>query len=267
MEVWRPSLQLVPSSNAWGRALAFTGASMKRFWSVAHVVPVDGQYAVQLDGKPMRLPGGPTLVLPQAALAEAIAEEWQDAPAQMRPEDVPLTRIAGTAQERVAKDPGASVAALAAYGETDLLCYRAGEPEALVIRQHHAWQPWLDWAAAAYGARLRWTQGVMPLAQDEAAIAALRDAVARYDAFALAGLGIVVPALGSLVLGIAVAAGRLDVAAAHRLSILDELFEEERWGLDADAAARRAHVARDMKDAARFMALAASAWVGQKQGE
>ena len=212
---------------------------------------------MQLDGKPMRLPGGPKLVLPQAALAEAIADEWQHAPAQMRPEDVPLTRIAGTAQERVAQDPGASVAALAAYGESDLLCYRAAEPEALVVRQHHGWQPWLDWAAAEYGARLHWTRGVMPLAQDDAAIAALREAVARHDAWALAGLGIVVPALGSLVLGVAVAAGRLDAAAAHRLSILDELFEEERWGLDADAALRRHFVARDIADAARFISLAA----------
>ncbi len=231
--------------------------AVKRFWSSASVVFESGRFAIELDGKPMRLPGGPLLRLRQPALAEAIAEEWRQAPADMAPEHVPLTRLAGTAQERIVPNPGPTAAALAAYGETDLLCYRAGEPEALVVRQHHAWQPWLDWAAAEFGARLTWTTGIMPVTQDLAATTALGDAVAALDPFLLAGMGVLVPALGSLVLGLAVAAGRLAAPDAHRLSILDELFEEELWGMDTQAQARRANVARDIADAARFMALAA----------
>ncbi len=235
---------------------------MKRFWNDASVAEEDGRYLIRLDGRPMRLPGGPSLRLRQRALAEAIAAEWRQAGDAaggiMTAEDVPLTRLAGTAQERIAPDPTPTVEAIAAYGGTDLLCYRAEQPEALVLLQHAAWQPWLDWAAGQYGARLLVTQGIMPVAQDAAALAALRRGVAALDAFALAGLGILVPALGSLVLGLAVAAGRLDAAEAHRLSVLDEVFEEELWGLDAEAAARRAHVARDLAAAGRFIALAAA---------
>jgi chaperone required for assembly of F1-ATPase len=215
-----------------------------------------GWYSVRLDGRPMRLPGGPELRLRQLALAVAIAAEWQAAGREFSAEDVPLTRLAGTAQERIVPDPAPTALALAAYAESDVLCYRAERPEALVVQQHHGWQPWLDWAAAAYGARLVVTRGVMPVRQDAAAVAALRDAMLGLDAFVLAGLGVLVPAFGSCVLGLAVAAGRLSAAEALRLSMLDELFEEAAWGVDADAAARRAAVARDVSEAARFMALA-----------
>ncbi len=204
----------------------------------------------------MRLPGGPELRLRQFRLAEAIAGEWQAVGAAFSAEDVPLTRLAGTAQERIVPDPGPTAMALAAYGESDLLCYRAEGPEALVVRQHHAWQPWLDWAAGMYGARLVVTRGVMPVRQDAAAVAALREAMLALDPFVLAGLGVLVPAFGSCVLGLAVAAGRLAADEALRLSILDELFEEEAWGVDGEAASRRAAVARDVAEAARFMALA-----------
>jgi chaperone required for assembly of F1-ATPase len=230
---------------------------MKRFWSSAKVVSFAGVFAVELDGRPMRLPGGPLLRLTQRALAEAIAAEWQAVGAIFTAEDVPLTRLAGTAQERIVSDPVPTALAIAAYGETDLLCYRAGRPDALVARQALLWQPWLDWAESAFGARLVVTSGLMPVAQPVAASAALRDAVLAIDGFILAGLGALVPALGSLVLGLAVAAGRLAPDDAFRLSILDELFEEELWGIDADAEKRRAFVARDVAEVARFMALAA----------
>jgi chaperone required for assembly of F1-ATPase len=229
---------------------------MKRFWKSAGVIDDAGWYVVRLDGRPMRLPGGPALRLRQRALAEAVAAEWQAVGADFSAEAVPLTRLAGTAQERIVPDPRPTALALAAYAESDLLCYRAEAPEALVVRQHHAWQPWLDWAARAYGARLVVTRGVMPVRQDEAAVAALREAMLGLDPFVLAGLGVLVPAFGSCVLGLAVAAGALAAAEALRLSSLDELFEEAAWGVDAEAAARRVMVARDVAEAARFVALA-----------
>ncbi len=208
----------------------------------------------------MRLPGGPRLKLRQPALAAAIAAEWQVAGGQidghLTAADVPLTSLAGTAQERIVPDPAPTVTALAAYAETDLLCYRAEQPETLVRREHLLWQPWLDWASAEFGADLIVTSGAMPVEQPRAAVHALHGAVAALDPFVLAGLGILVPIYGSVVLGLAVAAGALDAQEAYRLSILDELFEETLWGVDDDAAKRRAHVERDVADAARFMALA-----------
>jgi chaperone required for assembly of F1-ATPase len=229
---------------------------MKRFWTDVTVVPVDGAYAVMLDGKPMRLPGGPALRLQSAGLAGAIAEEWAAAGEQMSLEDLNLTRLAGTAQARVAPDPAPSVAALAAYAESDVLCYRAETPDALVAQQEAAWQPWLDWGFERYGARLVPVAGVLHMAQPEGALVVLRDAVAVLDPFALTGLGIIAPALGSLVLGLAVLEGAVSAEAAYETSILDELFQENLWGVDREALARRRLVARDVAEAARFVALA-----------
>lgn len=232
---------------------------MKRFWNVAQSAPVAGGYTVTLDGRPMRLPDGLSLTVPQLALAGAIAAEWQQAgggtDSEMSYADVPLTRLAGTAQHRVAADMAASAAALARYGEHDLLCYRASHPALLVARQDLAWQPWLDWAAARFGARLAVTHGLMPADQPAGAVAALHAALLGLSAWQLAGLGILVPAFGSLVLGLAVAEGELAPAEALGLAQLDELFQEEQWGADAEAVARRAAVAADVAVAGRLLAL------------
>lgn len=232
---------------------------MKRFWD--HAVAVtrpEGGHAVLLDGRPLRLPGGAPLATCSAPLAEAIAAEWQAAGerkgGEMTMEQVPLTRLLGTAQERVAADPAPVIEGLARYAETDLLCYRGDDPR-LAALQAREWQPLLDWAAAAHGAPLTVTAGLMPVAQPPASLAALRAAVAAHAAEELAALGLAVPALGSLVLGLALSAGRLAAAEAHRLAVLDETFQEERWGADEQALARRARMAADVALAERFLAL------------
>lgn len=233
---------------------------MKRFWHDATVLPGPDGYAVLLDGKPMLVPGGARLVVPGAALAEAIAAEWQAAGGQqggeMSLDDVPLTRLAGTAQERVAPDPVPVAEALARYAETDLLCYRADHPTPLVVRQAREWQPWLDWLERAHGARLQPVAGIIHVPQDPAALDAVRGVLLAQPAPVLAGLGIAIPALGSATLGLALAEGVLDPARALALASLDELFQAEQWGEDAWAARRRADVATDVALAARFMDLA-----------
>jgi chaperone required for assembly of F1-ATPase len=232
---------------------------VKRFWSEASVAPTEVGHEVHLDGKPMRLPGGPVLSVPGRRLAEAIAAEWRQAGGgnggEMSFADTPLTRLAGTAQQRIVPDPWPTVDGIAGYGENDLLCYRADFPPELVARQESGWQPWLDWAEQRYGAPLRVASGVMHVKQHRSSVAALREAVVRLDPYELAGLGIAVPALGSLVLGLALAEGGLDPATAHALGALDELFQAELWGEDAEATARRAAVADDIALAARFIRL------------
>jgi chaperone required for assembly of F1-ATPase len=165
--------------------------------------------------------------------------------------DTPLTRIAGTARERIATDPSPTADAIARYGETDLLCYRVEIPRALAERQARLWQPWLDWAALSLDAPLRVTTGVVPVKQHHDTIDALRRVVGGYDPYMLAGLGIAVPALGSLVLGLALAEERIDAAEAYALGALDELYQAEQWGEDEEAAARRVAVAADIEVAAR----------------
>ena len=231
---------------------------MKRVWTQTVAVPRGDGWGVVLDRKPLRLPDGPPLRVPQPGLAAAVAAEWQQAGAdtgEMDYTDVPLTRLAGTAQLRILPDPAPTAAAIAAYGETDLLCYRADAPPALVERQEAAWRPWLDWSRTTLGAALTTTTGITYVRQHPAAIAALQRAVAAETAWVLAGLGIVVPALGSLVLGLAVAHGALSAAEAHALSRVDELFQIEGWGADEEAERRQAHIAADIAHAARFIGL------------
>lgn len=232
---------------------------MKRFWDNVTLSRVEGGFTILLDGKPMNLPTGTRLIVGPHPMAEAIATEWREAGGgkggEMSFSDTPLTRLAGTAQERITPDPLPTIDAIARYGETDLLCYRAPSPRPLVARQMREWQPWLDWAALTYDAPLRVGEGIGYVSQHKDSIAALRRAVAELDVHALAGLGIAVPALGSLVLGLALAAGALDAAKAHELGALEELFEVEQWGEDHEGLARRQSVARDIVLAERFIRL------------
>jgi chaperone required for assembly of F1-ATPase len=232
---------------------------VKRFWETVGLSHTGAGYTVLLDGKPMNLPTGTRLLIGPHALAEAIATEWREAGGgkggEMTFADTPLTRLAGTAQERIAPDPLPTVDAIARYGETDLLCYRVPSPQPLVERQRRAWQPWLDWAAATYDAPLRIGEGIAYVRQHKDSIASLRRAVMGMDAYALAGLGVAVPALGSLVLGLALAEGALDAERAHELGVLDELFEVEQWGEDHEGLARRQAVGRDIVLAERFIRL------------
>ena len=235
---------------------------MKRFWEAATIDAAADGFAILLDGKPMHLPDGAVLRVTGERLARAIADEWQDAGGgkggEMSFADTPLTRLAGTAQQRVAPDPAKTIDALARYAESDLLCYRAEAPEALVHRQARSWQPWLDWAALTYDAPLRIGTGVAYVKQHPDSVAALRRAVAALDVPVLAALGIAVPALGSLVLGLALAESELDAATAHALGCLDELFQVEAWGEDAEAAARRQAIGEDIALAARYIGLNSS---------
>jgi chaperone required for assembly of F1-ATPase len=233
---------------------------LKRFWDSVTLSRDGEEHRILLDGKPIHLPNGGVLRIGPAALAAAIAEEWRLAGGskghEMSLADTPLTGIAGTARERIARDPAPTADAIARYGETDLLCYWAEAPTALVDRQARSWQPWLDWAALAFDAPLRVASGIVPIKQHHDSIDALRRAVGHYDPYMLAGLGIVVPALGSLVLGLALAEGKLDAAEAFALSALEELFQMEQWGNDEEAEKRRTAVAADVALAARFMRLA-----------
>jgi len=235
---------------------------MKRFWDIAAPIRAEAGWQVALDARPVNIPGegsGAPLLLPAQALAEAVAGEWQRAGGgkggELSYDDLPLTRLAGTAQARIAPDPAPVALELARYAESDLLCYRADFPAQLAARQQQTWQPWLDWAAERHGARLRWTTGIVHVAQEPAALAALAAATARLGPHALAALGIAVPAMGSLVLGLALADGALDAGRAYEIAYLDETTQIEFWGHDEEAEARLRQVAADIALAARLLSL------------
>lgn len=195
------------------------------------------------------------MVLPTRALAEAVAEEWAGQGEEVEVRAMPLTGLACTAIDRVAPARARVIADIAAYGAHDLVCYRAEAPPDLVARQQEAWQPLLDWAALALDAPLVTTDGIVTVEQPPTALAALRGVVAERDDMALAGLGAAVAAAGSLIIGLALEAGRISPAEAFAAAQLDESYQIERWGEDAGAARRRAAIQAEIEAAARFLAL------------
>jgi chaperone required for assembly of F1-ATPase len=226
---------------------------VKRFYK--DVTVSAAPYRILLDGRPVKTPAKGALELPTLALAEAIAEEWRAQGDKIVPDAMVLTKLANTALDRVTPLREAVVGQVTAY-INDLLCYRAERPSGLAARQAAEWDPLLDWAATRYGVRFETRLGIVHFAQSPETIATLRTAVQAYDAFALTALATVAPILGSLVLTLALAEGCLDAAAAFALSTLDERFQAERWGEDAQAQQRAEGLLAAVKTAEKFLILA-----------
>src|SRR5215207_833749 len=154
---------------------------MKRFWTDVRAVPRGDGWAVELDGRPLRTPAKAVLLLHSERIAEAVAREWAEAGETVHPRAMPLTGLANATIDRVGPDPDAFAATLAAYGESDLLCYRAASPTALVERQAGEWDPVLAWARRRFDVDFRLTDGLTHVAQPEATVARLGHAVSALD--------------------------------------------------------------------------------------
>lgn len=232
---------------------------MRRFYKAVGIAPaaasgVDG-YHVLLDGRVLKTPAKSDLLLPNTALAEAVAAEWAAQDEQIKPESMPLMRFCATALDRVAQDRGFTIDELTRYGGSDLLCYRAEEPPALAERQQREWQPLLDWFAQRYDIGLNVTVGIMAVKQPEDLPARLARILEALDHFRLVALHSATTASGSLVIGLALLSGHVDADAAYRAGQLDELFQTEAWGEDEEAAERRAGLQEELRQIERFLAL------------
>lgn len=233
-------------------------ATIRRFYKSVTVAVANGGFSVVLDGRPLRTPAGAALVLPSERLARAVADEWQSQGDIVQVHTMPLTQLANTMIDRVHRTRSAIVAEITRYAASDLLCYWATGPRDLVARQRATWQPLLEWASATFGARLAVTAGVIPIAQPEDAVAALGVVVAGLDDAILVVLATVTAATGSLILALALVSGRIDADGACRAAHLDEAWQNEGWGEDAEAVKRRTAISAEIHAAARFMTLARS---------
>ncbi|MFN4297999.1 MAG: ATP12 family chaperone protein [Brevundimonas sp.] len=211
---------------------------VRRFWKTVSVEP-DGQgWAVRLDGKMPKSPAGHSLVLPTQAAAQIVAEEWAGQGEVLIPATMPATRLAFTAIDRVREVREAVADEITAYAGSDVICYLADTPDTLVERQARDWTPWRDWAERELGCVLIPVAGIVHRPQADEALAAVREAALALDDYALTGLAMATPLLGSAVLALAVQRGALSGAEAFDLSRLDEAFTEDRWGVDEEAAER-----------------------------
>lgn len=229
--------------------------SARRFWTDVTVRAEGEGFAVLLDTRPVRTPLKAQLILPTEALACEVAAEWRAQTGTVNSATMPFTRTANSAIDTVVPQHGAVADMLAAYGGTDLLCYRATDPADLAARQATGWDQLLDWAAKALDAPLQTTAGVMHVGQPADSLAALSKAVHGLSAFQLAAFHDLVALSGSLVLALAVARGRLTAGAAWTQSRIDETWQIEQWGDDEEAAEMAARKRADFLQADRFFAL------------
>lgn len=228
---------------------------MKRFWKEAAAVPENGGWGVALDGRPVRTPKRALLVVPTEALGRAIAAEWQAQGEELSPATMPLTGLANAAIDLAAPDPAAFAEPVAAYAATDLFCYRDDRDAALQTEQAATWNPHLARAEARYGIEFTLTQGILPVDQPPATVAALRNAVFAQDPWRMTALTPLVTIGGSLVAGLAHVDEAIDAEALWQAVSLDELYQERRWGADTLAQAQRAAHKRDWDHAVRFLEL------------
>jgi len=228
---------------------------MKMPWHDARVEGDTAPYTVTLGGKPVKTPGKRPVTMPTRALAEAVAEEWRAQGTKVDPRTMPLTRYMNSIVDTITDHREGIVERVAAYGGSDLLCYRAPHPEALVERQAAAWDGPLTWAAQEKNAPMVVTTGIMAVEQPAASVAALRAAVEAQDDVALAALHDLTAFSGSLILALALAEGHLTAEEAWTASQVDEEWQIEQWGEDdlATKAAKDKHAA--FMDAVRLLTL------------
>jgi chaperone required for assembly of F1-ATPase len=214
-----------------------TAWAQKRFWETAEVHAVGEGFEVRLDGRKLRTPQKSELHVPTLSLATEIANEWQAQEDKIDPESMPVTRMANSAIDKVAPQFDAVAALVAAYGESDLLCYRAAFPVELVAKQAECWDPYLQWAESNFGASLETGVGVMHVTQPKRSIDILNAEVHALTPFELACFHDLVSISGSLILGLAVSQNFKSVDEIWRASRVDEDWQESQWGEDDEAVA------------------------------
>jgi chaperone required for assembly of F1-ATPase len=225
----------------------------KRFYQEVTVVPDErGGVSVRLDGKPIRTPGKAPLVLPNAALAEAVAAEWRAQGERITPHTMPLTKLANSVIDGVKGCEAEVVGDMLGYAGSDLICYRADGPEALTVAQARRWDPLVAFAEKKLKAPLRLAHGLVHVQQPRTSLEAIRERLETFDAWGLAALHVLTGLTGSALVALAVALGELTPEEAWDAAHVDEDWQISQWGEDAEAAERRKRHFRDFAAAAQF---------------
>jgi chaperone required for assembly of F1-ATPase len=228
----------------------------KRFYSQVEIKR-NGTFAILLDGRPLKTPLKRDLILPSAPLAKAIAAEWAAQGERIDPEQMLITKLANTAIDRVAGDRRRVIGELVQYASSDLVCYRAAEPESLAARQGELWDPVLTWAEETLGVGFFAIQGVVHKPQPEDALRAVARYLGQFDAMSLSALYNLTTLAGSVLIALALESGFLEPERAWLAAHVDEDWQIERWGRDEDAAQRRSRRREEFDATVNFLNLVA----------
>lgn len=224
----------------------------RRFYEEVSVGEAEGGFIVRLDAHELKTPAKRSLILPTVELAQLVADEWQAQETDIDSYSMPTMRLVSTALDRVAEVPEETAKAFAAYGMSDLLCYRAENPDKLVQKQAAAWDPLLDWVQIRFDISFEVTQSVLPVSQP-VDIEARLISIAGDDVFRLTGLAHMAAILGSAILAIAVDETHIDAGKAYELAFLDDLYQIDEWGADAEAVDRLDKIALEIRHASSYL--------------
>lgn len=231
---------------------------MKRFYSDVSIAEAEGAYSVRLDTRPIRTAGGKPQLIPTRALAEAVANEWSGQGEEIDPDRFRLRDLVDYAIDIVAPDRAATIAKLLAFGETDTLCYRADPEDALYRRQQMLWDPLLGEFEALHGIRLNRVSGIIHRPQPAEAVEGMSDILSTLDGFTLAGLHTLASLSASLIIGLCALVPGADPDQLWNAANLEELWQAELWGSDAEAETRLARRRQDFLCAFEFVRLLGS---------
>ncbi|QDG77112.1 ATP12 family chaperone protein [Labrenzia sp. PHM005] len=213
----------------------------KRFYERAEHVETEDGFAIHLDGRPVKTPGKSTLLLPTEPLGVAVAAEWAAQEKEINPAVMPLTRIANSAQDAVASRFDEVADDVTAFAGNDSLCYRADDPQSLCDTQRQLWDPVVDWAGELLGGRFSLIEGIIHAPQDDKLLSAYRARIGSETPLRLAALHTVTTLTGSALLALAVREDKLTADDAWQAAHVEEDFNVERWGADAEATQIRAY--------------------------
>ena len=231
-------------------------SGLKRFYKETAICGgLSGNYLITLDGKSVKTPAGSELGVPSRSLAEAMASEWGAQGEFVDPGSMPLCKLSATVIDRINKKRDEVIGITLKIAETDLLCYRATEPPALVELQNMAWQPELNWAKEKLGAELKITSGILPIIQPESSLLVLQNLLFALDDYELMGVTNAAAAAGSLVLSLSLFYRRMNADTMFEKSILEESYQMEKWGLDEESIERHRIIRRDIQSSSYFLTL------------
>jgi chaperone required for assembly of F1-ATPase len=225
----------------------------KRFYKS---VAVTDQFAIALDGRNVKTPLKAPLVLPTRALAEAVAAEWDAQIDVINPHAMPLTKLANTAIDRAVPEKSKIVAELLEFAGSDMVCYRAESPAGLVQRQITHWDPIIAWAKTDLKVGFITVCTITHKNQSPAALQALEASIMALDPFSFVAIHNLTTLTGSVLLATMLAMGKIPTEAAWRAANVDEDWQIETWGEDADAMARRTERLNEFSASVKFLNLA-----------
>lgn len=231
------------------------GRKTRRFFTTAALVDVGDNWAVELDGRPVRTPGGKVLEVQNQNLGSALVDEWNAQVDEIDPRAMPLCGLANATIDRIAGDRDAFIEQISKYSNSDQICYWADGPPDLVSRQQAAWQPLLNWADTALDAKLTATSGIIHITQPPEAILAITARVEQLSDYELAGVTDLATSLSSVILALAVLHGEISADQAFDSAMIDELYQAEKWGEDSEAITRHRQIKADVLATARFLEL------------